>query len=329
MDEFERIDRFFRPLTAGVPEALGLTDDAALVAAGPRQDYAITTDLVVSGRHFLPNDPPQTVAAKLLGVNLSDLAAMGAKPAFGFLGVALPAGTDDAWLDAFTGGLADRAAAWGLGIAGGDTVGTDGPLTLSLTALGLVPAGQALRRSGARPGDRLWVSGTIGDGALGLKAAYACQSDGTETTGCPDDDWLLNRYRCPEPRIGLGLSLRGIAHGAMDVSDGLVQDAGHIAKASQIRIEIDNEQVPLSPAALAWIGAGRADHLDCLTGGDDYELLFTVPDTPEAERQLSAIASAESVALTPIGRIVEGEGVVVLDGAGMPVPVSRAGFSHF
>ncbi len=305
--EFERIARYFAPLAGDF--GLGLLDDAALLTPPPGRTLVLTADAIVAGIHFLPDDPPDLVARKLLRVNLSDLAAMGATPLCYLLTVAVPQQTSDAWFEAFAAGLAADQAAFNLQLAGGDTTSTPGPITLSATLIGHVAPGAALRRTGAQPGDDLWVTGTIGDAALGLAAAEG---------RAPDPDGRLRaRYRLPEPR--LGLRLPGIAHAAMDVSDGLAQDAGHLARAAGLRVTIDADTVPRTrpdPAELAL----------CLTGGDDYELLLAVPPAREAALR----AACGSLPVTKIGRFDPGSpGVHVLDAEGREFALPRLGWTHF
>jgi len=306
--EFALIARHFRPLAG--QGGLNLADDAALLTPPPGRELVLSADAMVAGVHFLPEDPPETIGRKLLRVNLSDLAAMGADPLAYLMTVALPRGMPDAWLEGFVAGLALDQAEFALQVLGGDTVSTPGPVTLSLTILGTVQPGQALRRSGARPGDELWVSGTIGDGALGLHAARG---------EIPDPDgYLAGRYRLPTPRIALGQALRGIATACMDVSDGLVQDLGHLARASGCGAVLYAGLVPHSRQA-----AG-ADPALLLTGGDDYELLFAArPGTVPTE-------ISQNMAATRIGHFSHGPSdVLVLDQAGQPMALSRQGWSHF
>ncbi len=308
--EFRLIGAHFRPLAG--PGALDLTDDAAVFTPPPGRDIVIAADAMVAGVHFLPNDPPDLIARKLLRTNLSDLAAMGAAPLGYLMTTSFPRGTPDRWIAAFARGLAADQAEFGLTLLGGDTTSTPGPLSLSLTILGTIAPGTALRRNGARPGDGLWVSGTIGDGALGLLAAR----------GEIDDAWLADRYRLPQPRLALGQALVGIASACMDVSDGLVQDAGHLARESGCAIEIEAARVPLSPAARA------QNRLDlCLTGGDDYELLFSVPI--EKENSLIAASRAKCIPVSRIGSFLPGAPHVTVrapDGAALAFP--RGGWSH-
>lgn len=318
-DEFAFIRQHFLALAG--PEALGLTDDAAIFTPEPGRDLVIAADAMVEGVHFLSDDPPDTIGRKLLRANLSDIAAMGARPSGWLLTLACPGRAaeprfDEAWFQAFAGGLAEDQRLFGVSLLGGDTTSTRGPLVLSLTILGDVAPGQALRRNGARDGDGLWVTGTIGDGALGLRVLLG---------ELPDrDGWLAGRYRVPCPR--LGLELAGIAHAAMDVSDGLVQDAGHLARESGLGVVIEADAVPLSAAARA-VGGGEALLSVCLTGGDDYELLLAVPDDRAAA--LQACCAARDVPVTRIGRFGPGRvGARVRRSDGTAFPLARQGWSH-
>ncbi|HEV2677107.1 MAG TPA: thiamine-phosphate kinase [Aliidongia sp.] len=320
LGEFGRIARFFAPLAAGAPGALGLTDDAALVDCPAGERLVVTVDAMVEGVHFLVGDPPDLVARKLVRVNLSDLAAMAARPVGYFLTTALPKSRGDDWLAGFAAGLAQDQAEFGITLLGGDSVSTPGPVSLTLTALGRVAVGAEVRRGGARPGDLVFVSGTIGDGALGLDAAQG-KLDGVLDPA--DVAFLADRYRLPRPRADLGPRLSGLACAMMDVSDGLVGDLGHICDVSGVAGVIEAAKVPLSAAA-----ARLPDRLETvLTGGDDYELLFTAP--PERQGAIMAAAAAASVPVTVIGRIEAGQGVRVLDGAGREVTLNGVGWRHF
>ncbi len=305
MTEFGLIARHFRPLAG--PAGLDLLDDAAVLSPPPGRELVISADAMVAGVHYLPDDPAELVACKLLRVNLSDLAAMGATPLGYLVTVALPKPLDEAWVAGFAHGLAEDQAAFGLALLGGDTVATSGPLTLSLTILGHLAPGRAWRRNGGRAGDELWVTGTIGDAALGLLAARGEIAD--------PGGFLADRYHLPQPRLGLPLD--GVVHAAMDVSDGLVQDCGHLAAASGLAAVIHAADVPLSPAARA------CDRLaTCLAGGDDYELLLAVPPGHEA------VLHRCEVPLTRIGTLRPGSGVTVLNAAGSPMTLP-AGWDHF
>ena len=295
--EFGLIARHFRPLAG--PGSLDLQDDAAVVMPPPGRELVLTTDTIVAGVHFLPDDPPGMVAQKLLRVNLSDLAAMGATPWAYLLNVSVPRDTGSGWWTAFAAGLALDQATYGLTLLGGDTTSTPGPVSLTATLIGTVVPGQALRRVGAVAGDGLYVTGTIGDGALGLRALRGEVPD--------PDGYLAERYRRPVPR--LGLVRFGDVHACMDVSDGLLQDAGHLARAAGLGVVVDAWLVPLSDAARA-CGAGWLEV--CLTGGDDYELLVAAP--------IGGVSGT-----TRVGEFVVGEGVEV-------VALNRVqtfGWSHF
>lgn len=312
--EFGFIGRIFRPLAG--EGALDLRDDAAVMTPPPGREMVMAVDAMVEGVHFLSDDPADTVGRKLLRCNLSDLAAMDATPLGYLLTVARPRHLAEAWFAAFAGGLRVDQDAYGLGLLGGDTTSTPGPVVLSLTIVGHVAPGCALRRTTARAGDGLWVTGTIGDGALGLLALRGQVPD--------PDHALAARYRLPCPRLGLGL--HGIASAAMDVSDGLVQDAGHLARESGLGVVIEVDQVPLSDAARA---AGPQWRETCLTGGDDYELLLAVP--PGHEQALLARGRHHGVRMTRIGRFVDptaGTGVKLYDAQGNVVKVARTGWSH-
>lgn len=311
--EFSRIARHFRPLAG--PGALALGDDAAVFAPPPGRELVVAADAIVAGVHFLPDDPPGLIGRKLLRTNLSDLAAMGATPLGYLMTVSVPRCTPDAWFADFAAGLAADQAEFGIFLLGGDTTSTPGPVSLSLTIIGHVAPGAALHRAGARAGDGLWVSGSIGDGALGLLAARGEIAD--------TDGYLAGRYRLPQPRLALGQAVAGIAHAGMDVSDGLVQDTGHLCRAGGVGAVIEAASVPLSPAARA------ADRLAlCLTGGDDYELLLAVP--PAGEAALAAAAARCGIPVTRIGGFVAGPPVVTVRSAdGQQMPLSSGGWSHF
>jgi thiamine-monophosphate kinase len=320
--EFALIARHFRPLAAATPGALALSDDAALLDPPEGRTLVLAADAMVAGVHFLPDDPPATIGRKLLRVNLSDLAAMGAVPLGYLMTTALARDTGDAWLAAFSAGLAEDQALYGCGLLGGDTVSTTGPVTLSLTIIGAVTKGSALRRNGARAGDALWVSGTIGDGALGLLAL----TGRLDTISEQGREALAMRYRLPEPRLGLGAALAGIATACMDVSDGLVQDVGHLARAAGLAAEIAAADVPLSAAAQEAVAADATLLARCLSGGDDYELVFAAPGD-KADAVIAAAAQAR-VAVRRIGQFTAGQGVHVTGPDGTPMAFARRGWSH-
>ncbi|MBE1236820.1 thiamine-phosphate kinase [Phaeovibrio sulfidiphilus] len=324
--EFELIGSLFRPLAEGAPEALSLADDAALIPARCGQEQVVSVDTVLAGVHFLETDPPGDVARKALRVNLSDMAAMGADPAGFLLAALLSDRLDDGWMEAFHAGLKADMETFGLSLYGGDTVSTPGPFGFSVTILGYVPEGMALRRSGAAPGDDVWLSGTLGDGALGL---LACRDDPALAGLAPEHhQWLSERYRCPRPRVSLGRALRGLASAAMDVSDGLFNDAAHMARASGVCVEIDRSALPLSPAARILCQSDARFLETAVTGGDDYELLFCAPETVR-DRVLAA-GQASGTPVTRIGRVTgPGEGQVSLrDVGGAPFRPRRGGWVH-
>jgi thiamine-monophosphate kinase len=317
--EFALIARHFRPLAG--EGALDLSDDAALLDLPPGRQLVLAADAMVEGVHYLPDDPPETIGRKLLRVNLSDLAAMGAMPLGYLMTTSFARGTAEDWIAAFVRGLAQDQAEFGLRVLGGDTTATPGPTSLSLTILGTVAPGAALRRAGARPGDEVWVSGTIGDGALGLRVLRG---------ELPGDaaGHLVDRYRLPRPRLALGQAVAGLAHAGLDVSDGLVQDLGHLCRAGGCAAEIEAAAVPFSDAAAALLAADPALLPALVTGGDDYELLFAAP--PEAAGAIRAAAARAGTPVARIGRMVAGPPRVVLrDAAGAPVPLPREGWSHF
>lgn len=321
LDEFERIARFFAPLAA--PQALGLLDDVALIDGPPGEQYVLKTDAIVEGVHFLPDDPPGQVAQKLLRVNLSDLAAKGATPVGYLLTTALPAACDDAWLEAFAAELAADQATYGIGLLGGNSVATPGPVTLSVAAVGRIAAGRAVLRRGARSGDHVYVSGTLGDAAIGVIAAKG----GDLGIAPAERDFLIDRFRLPQPRVVLGPRLIGIATAMMDISDGLVADLGHICTVSGVAALVEAARLPLSQAARAALARDPGRLALVLGGGDDYELLFTAPATAEA--QFAALASELGVPITAIGRIEAGQGVRVVDRNGNEITVKVAGYEHF
>ncbi|WP_323761174.1 thiamine-phosphate kinase [Maricaulis sp.] len=319
--EFDFIRTRLLPLTEGDPAALGLRDDAALLRPEPGHEIVLACDSLVAGVHFLDGDAPAVVAARALRTNLSDLAAMGARPRAYLSAIAWPEALDAPWRTAFVDALHVEQRAFGLALIGGDTTSTPGPLTLSMTLVGEVQTGTAIQRSGAVQGDEVWVSGVIGDGYLGLQAA---RGDRPDLPGALPGS--LARYQAPEPRLGLGQALRGLASAAIDVSDGLLADAGHIATASGCGLVIDPEAVPVSATATAWLGSG-GELATLLTGGDDYELLFTVPAA--CRDRVEALARHGDVALTRIGVVQTGEGAVLRHRDGRLMQPGKAGFTHF
>jgi thiamine-monophosphate kinase len=320
--EFETIRRLFAPLAH--PEwGRGLTDDVAVVPSRPGHDLVLTKDAIVEGVHFLTTDPLDTVARKLMRVNLSDLAAKGAEP-FGYL-LACHWSPRCGWPErmTFCDGLRVDQKAFEVALLGGDTVATPGPASFSMTLLGWTPKGRTVGRAGARPGDLVFVTGAIGDGWLGLEAVQGKLSLDAERVAV-----LSDHYRMPMPRTDFALPIRDLATAAIDVSDGLIADLGHLAEAGQVRIEIDLETVPLSAAGQAWFD-GRVDEQAALeklvTGGDDYEIAFTA--TARDEAALRREAERRHLRLTRIGRVMAGQGVVARFG-GQPIAFDRPGFTH-
>nr|WP_246514387.1 thiamine-phosphate kinase [Neoroseomonas soli] len=313
------IARHFLPLAG--EGALDLADDAAVLDIPAGRRLVIAADAMVEGVHYLPEDPPETVGRKLLRVNLSDLAAMGAAPLGYLMTTSFARGIADHWIAGFVRGLAEDQRTFGLSVLGGDTTSTPGPTCLSLTILGTVAPGAELKRAGARPGDDVWVSGTIGDGLLGLRVLRG-------EVPADAEGHLARRYRLPEPRLALGQAIAPVARAGLDVSDGLVQDLGHLCRAAGCRAEVSAAEVPLSAPARALLGRDPALLPALLTGGDDYELLFAA--APEAAGAVRAAASRAGVPVTRIGQMVPGAPeVVARDAAGTPLDVSRGGWSHF
>ncbi|MEW6414761.1 MAG: thiamine-phosphate kinase [Pseudomonadota bacterium] len=314
--EFDLIARHFTRATPGA--VLGVGDDCALLAPTPGMQLAVSSDMLLEGRHFSPQDGPAGLGHKALAVNLSDLAAMGATPRWATLSIALPA-ADEGWLAAFARGFFRIADQYGIELVGGDT--TRGPLTLSITVIGEVPPGQALRRDGARPGDDVWVSGTLGAAAMAL--AYR---QGRLFMEQIDAAKVLPALYLPTPRVELGLALRGVATSAIDISDGLLGDLGHVLERSQAGAVLDFAALPTLPAVRAYLHEAVAR--DCvLAGGDDYELCFTAP--PEKHDAVLAAAASAGVAVTRIGRITEPPGLSVVDADGTPLTIERTGYDHF
>lgn len=325
LDEFEIIRRFFAPLAG--PAGLGLSDDAALLHVPAGHDLVTTVDAIVEGVHFLATDPPETIGWKALGVNVSDLAAKGADPLGFLLTLALPNHIATDWLAGFADGLGHAAGLWSCPLIGGDTVKMPGPLTLSVTAFGAVPKGQMVRRSGAKPGDILAVTGTIGDAALGLPLALNRETVWVHPLASEDRAYLLDRYRRPRPRIALAGILREEAHAAMDVSDGLLGDAAKLMSVSGCGAVIEAERVPLSAPARHAVAADPACLAAVLTGGDDYEILCAIP--PAHWDRLCAFTQAHEFPLTQIGTVVDAAAGFTVLGPDGPLHFSSLAFNHF
>jgi thiamine-monophosphate kinase len=316
------IARFFAPLAAHAG-ALGLTDDAAYLTPPSGDDLVLTVDAIVGGVHFLTDDAPRWVAGKALRVNLSDLAAKGARPLGFLLTLALPREIGEDWLGGFAEGLRADAAHYGCPLFGGDTVRTPGPLTVSVTAFGSLPQGSMVSRAGARPGDTVFISGTIGDAALGL----ALRKGAVWPLDEAQREHLAARYRLPQARTALAEAVRAHASAAMDVSDGLAGDLAKLCRVSGVAAEVEIARVPLSPAAKAVTAADPATVETVLTGGDDYEIVCTVP--ADKADSFGAAAKAAGVPVSEIGTISAGEGARFLSADGAPLTLVHASFSHF
>jgi thiamine-monophosphate kinase len=319
------IARYFRPLATD-PGAFDLGDDAAILKA-LGDDIVVTTDAIVEGVHFLAGDPPDTIARKALRVNLSDLAAKGATPAGFVLTLALRA-VDDAWLAPFARGLGEDAGLFGCALLGGDTVSTPGPLMISITAFGRIAEGRMVHRSGARPGDRVVVTGTIGDSALGLDILKG----GAAAAALADDaaarQMLVSRYRVPQPRNALAIAVRDFADAAMDVSDGLAGDLAKLCAASCVSAVIDAESVPLSAAARGLLSRGVTGIAALVSGGDDYEILCAISEN--RFEGFARDAGVAGVAVASIGTVIAGQAVPrFLDAAGRDIALPRLSYSHF
>jgi thiamine-monophosphate kinase len=322
--EDELIARFFAPLAG--EGGLGLKDDAALLRPAPGHDLVLTVDGITAGVHFWPGDPPASVARKALGVNLSDLAAKGAEPTGFLLTLALPGDWTEAWLSDFSQGLGQAAETFACPLLGGDTVRANGPLWISITAIGQVPVGRMVRRGGARPGDRLCVTGTIGDAALGLTLR---SGDPGWARGLSQEerDYLVDRYLHPRPRLAVVAALRAHARAAMDISDGLAGDLAKMMRASGTSASVDLNAVPLSRAARAALESDPGLMEQLATGGDDYEILCAVPE----DRLASFLkdAAAAGIEATVIGEVKDGEGQPVFRDGDRQRRFERGSFSHF
>lgn len=320
------IAKYFRPL-AKHAGALGLIDDAAVLTPPEGYDLVVTKDAVVGDMHFFADDPADTIARKALRVNLSDLAAKGALPAGFLLALALPERISPDWLQAFADALGQDADAYQCPLLGGDTVKSPGPLMISVTAFGTLPHGSMVRRSGAQVGDRVFVTGTIGDAALGLRLRKDANASSRWSLTEALREHLLSRYILPQPRNALAEAVRAHAHAAMDVSDGLAGDLQKLCNASGVRAEIDAARVPLSNAARTVLQAEPGAREVLLTGGDDYEIVCTI--APQRVETFVHAANAVGVTVTQIGGIVGGEGATFIAADGKPLMFARASFSHF
>ena len=318
MNEFELIDLIRAECALQRPDVrIGIGDDAAAIEVPPGYELVVCTDTLVAGRHFPLNTRPEDIGWKALAVNLSDLAAMGATPRWFTLALTLPE-IDHPWLQAFSTGLLTLAAENAIELVGGDT--TRGPLSMTLTVMGEIPKGKALRRDAAKTGEDIWVSGTLGDAALGLRCIQG-RIALTQTQRA----YAVDRLERPQPRVELGLRLRDLASSAIDISDGLLADLGHICERSRLGARIEYKCVPISSALR---GQDAAVITECaLAGGDDYELCFTAP--PAARGALAVISSDLGLALTRVGTLLDADGVTVIGENGQSLALTHSGYDHF
>jgi thiamine-monophosphate kinase len=323
--EFKLIETYFAPLAAAHAGSFGLHNDAAVAWVSPGHQLVATSDMLIAGVHFLTDDPPDAIAAKCLAVNLSDLAAMGARPLGYLLSICWPRAPEDKWVEAFTQGLARMQERYDFQLLGGDTTSGSAGLVICVTAIGEIADGRALTRSGTRQGELVYVSGTLGDAALGL----AILRREIDAVGEGARRHLVERYHAPTPRLALGQALadKGLAGACLDISDGLLADAGHIAEASGLRVTIEQARVPLSQGAEILLKRDPSLWSRVLSGGDDYELLFTVG----AERvgELEDLAAVLELPLTAIGHVEEGRGVILVDLDGKRLEGRDGGWRHF
>lgn len=315
--EFDIIEQYFAGLTQGRGEAAGLKDDAAVLKIPDGHELVVTSDTLNAGTHFLPDAAPADIAHKALRVNLSDLAAMGADPHAWQLNIAFPDKPEEAWLEEFVSVLLENQNEFGIFCSGGDTTSTQGPLSLSITAMGLVPEGQAVKRGGAQEGDAIILTGPVGDALIGLRVLQ----DKIQTR---DEEYFIRRYYRPHPRTDLSETIREHAHAAIDISDGLVADLGHICRASGVAAQVDMSENLFSPQARNVIGKNTLTPQELLAGGDDYELLVAVP--PDKVDDFFAVSSG----CVRIGSFMAGEPQVHLhDEQGEEVEIKHTGWSHF
>jgi thiamine-monophosphate kinase len=321
------IQGFLAPLARGFPGAFGLEDDCALLTPEPGTELVLKTDPVAEGVHFLADDAPGDVAWKALAVNVSDLAAKGATPIGYLMALSFPAPPSTAWLTAFAEGLGGAQQQFGCHLMGGDTDRRPGPITITITAVGSVPQGRMIRRDTARPGDALFVSGTLGDAALGLLLRRNSRLAATWGLSAADGEHLRRRYLRPEPRLGLGQALREHASAAMDVSDGLAKDLGRMCRASGCGARVQLADLPLSAAAGQALAADPKLMLAIAAGGDDYEVLSAV--APEKASDFVAAAARAGVPVTRIGTLTDSNDVLLEGSDGLPVSFPSSGWDHF
>lgn len=325
--EDDLVGTFLAPLAAGFPGALGLKDDCAVLAPTPGCELVLKTDPVVGGVHFLPNDDPADIAWKALAVNVSDLAAKGATPRIYLMALSLPEAPEREWMARFAEGLAEAQRAFGIELAGGDTDRTPGQLSIAITVIGEVPAGRMVRRAAAETGDALYVSGTLGDAALGLVLRLDGALAAELGLSAEEAAHAIGRYLRPAPRVGLAEALRAHARAAMDLSDGLMKDLSRMCRASGVGAEVKAADLPLSPAMRRALIADPSRIRDVVAAGDDYEILAAVP--PAACTEFEAAAAGAGVAVTRIGKVTSDRAVRVLDAQGVPLAPGRTGWDHF
>lgn len=325
--EEEFISRYLAPLSRGFAGAFGLTDDCAAVTPPPGHDLILTTDAVAEAVHFFPDDSPEDVAWKALAVNVSDLAGKAARPFVYLMALTFPEAPEEAWLERFIAGLARAQADFGLVLAGGDTDRRPGPMSVTVTAIGLVPTGRMLRRTTARPGDRIFVSGTLGDAALGLDLRRHPELSRRWALDAGECTHLLDRYRRPQPRLALAAALREFASSAMDVSDGLAKDLSRLCRASGCGARVEASRLPMSSGGLKAVAVEAARLGTVISGGDDYEILAAVP--PHAAESFVAAAAREGVPVADIGAIVAGAGLTIIGVDGNPMQLEVTGWDHF
>lgn len=320
LGEFDRIEKYFAPLAKGFEGAFGLQDDVAVLQPRDNFDLVLTQDGIVEDVHYLAGDPPDLIAQKLLRSNLSDLAAKGAKPIGYLLTCAWNASRPEDWVQSFAEGLERDQARFNIHLLGGDTVSTTGPQVFSVTAVGECPKGRIIRRCGAKPGDLVYLSGEIGSAHLGLRIL-------TGRLNVTNGQGLVDRYRVPLPRLDLGQRLREFASSSLDVSDGLIADATHLATASEVRIAIDAGKVPISRLTRQLMDDGEVTLTDLLTGGDDYEILYTADRSHQEE--LDRLSKGCGCKISVIGEVSEGSGVLVVSKSGQEISLKTAGYDHF
>jgi len=321
MNEFDLISKYFSPLAKAVRGAEGLTDDACFLKIKNTGTMVVTTDTIIEDVHYISDTPAELIARKLLRVNISDLAAKSAIPAYYTLNITMNEKVDEAWLDSFTRGLKADQRKYGIMLAGGDTTRSTGRMSFSVTAIG--ESIKPVKRATAKQGDIIYVTGSIGDSFLGLQL----RQSKLERTAITRADYFINRYNLPEPKLDFGVLLGGFASAACDISDGLVADLGHICQASDAAAMIRSSAIPLSTQALSLIKRGSYKLEQFITHGDDYEICFTVP--PHKQAIAEEAARKTETRISAIGEVIKGKGVLVINDKGRPVIVNHGGYSHF